>query len=702
DDPTQLLVLPVTCNFFSLYGLDRPKLGRWFREDECARPGSSPVAVISEEVWRDRFGSDPRIVGSEVRLNHAPFTIVGVTPARFAGQLRGPGIYVPYTMQASFFGGHDFFRESSTAWLVVEGRLKAGESRATAAAELAVIEHQQDQLERGRVTKIFVTNGSFMEEPGQSTVWLAPLVIGALLLILLLACTNVTTLLLSRAAARQQEIAIRLSLGASRKRLLRMLMTESLILAGAAGAISAWIAARVPSTMETLIPGMPHYPLRPDFTVFAYLAAITLLAGIIAGMAPAIESLKVDLTSSLKGQTGFFGSARSKGRGLLVGAQVAMSLVLLAGAGLFVRAEMTVFSQNPGFETQQVFQFFLRTPAPQYTPASAAAFLGTFAGRLREIPGVRTVAFTSSPPYSNDEGGGPAEEILLAGQVKGAGRRVAVNVVSPGFFDALSNPIVRGRAFRDGEIPVKGVAEPVVISEAMVRLLWPGKDPLGQIAYETDGHPLEVVGVARDVKSLRFGAVDGPLLYGLPAAGSYGGWIIARFDGDAKPVQAAIRDLVRGMDREMMPRIETLQSSMDGYAAIFWKAAEIVLGLGAIALLLAVVGIYGVVAFAVDRRSREIGIRMALGATRGEILRSVIASGVRPIAIGLAVGMALAIGGAVVLAQALKASPVSLNVSDPAAYVAVSVVLMVTALAAMFGPAFRASRADPVRALRQD
>jgi predicted permease len=702
DDPSQWLIMPVTCNFFSLYGLDRPKMGRLFRASECASQGEAPVAVISEELWRDRFASDPQIIGATIRLNHNSYSIVGVTPARFAGQLRGPGVWVPYTMQAGFLGGHDFFRERSVPWLMVEGRLKPGQTRSSVAAELTVIEHQQDQLKPGRNTAIAVTDGSFIQEPGQATLWLAPLVIGALLLILLLACTNVTTLLLSRAAARQHEIAIRLSLGASRKRLLRMLITESLILAIAAGAISAWIAAQVPSTLENLIPGMPHYPLRPDLVVFAYLTAITLLAGIVAGMAPAAESLKVDLTASLKGQQGLFGGTRSRSRGFLVGAQVAMSLVLLAGAGLFVRAEMTVFSRNPGFETHQVFQFGLRTPVPPYTATSAAAFFHTFEQRLREIPGVRSVAFASATPYSSDEGGGPSEEILVPGQAKGGGVRVGVNVVSPEFFETLAMPIVHGRAFRHGEASVKGVAEPIVISEATARRIWPGKDPLGQLVSDDAGDALEVVGIVRDVKSQRFGTVDGPLLYALRDQRGYGDSILVRFEGDARPVQAAIRALAHGMDPEMMPRIETLQSSMDNFADIFWKAAKIVLGLGVVALLLAVVGIYGVVAFAVDRRSREIGIRMALGATRGEILRSVIFSGVRPIVIGLGVGMVLAIGGAEVLAQALRATPVGLNVSDPSAYVAVSVILVVTAIAAMFVPAFRASRADPMRALRQE
>jgi predicted permease len=702
DDPAQLLILPVTCNFFTLYGLDQPKMGRLFRAEECATPGGDAVVVIGEELWRSQFAADPQILGTTIRLNQQPFTIIGVTPARFAGQLRGPGIWVPYTMQAAFFGGNDFLRNSSVPWLVLEGRLKSGESRATAQAELTVIARQQDRLQPGRKTTIFVTNGSFIQEPGSPMRWMGPLIMGALTLILLLACTNVTMLLLSRAAARQREIAIRLSLGAGRKRLLRMLLTESLILAIAAGAISAWIAYQVPGLMEKFISGMPHYPLQPDMLVFTYLAGITLLAGTIAGMAPATESLRVDLTASLKGQESLFGAGRSRSRGFLIGAQVAMSLILLVGAALVVRAEFTTFSGNPGFETRQVLLFSVHTPLPRYTPASSAAFYCTMEQRLRVLPGIQSVCLASSPPYSNDEGNGPTEELRLPGQVKATGLKAAVNIISPEYFETLGIPIVRGRAFRAGEVSGKGAISPIVVSEAFARTLWPGKDPLGAVIQDADGGLAQVVGIARDVKSERIGVLDGPSFYRLRDPRAYGDSIMARFQGDAATAQLAVRNVIREMDREMLPRLGTLQSVLDNFAASFWKLAEMVLFLGAVAMVLAVTGIYGVVAFSVSRRTREMGIRMALGATRANIVFSVIASGVRPILFGLLAGLLLAMAGAGVLAQVLRVTPIGLDVRDPVAYVAVSLLLALTALAAMFGPALRASRSDPSNALRQE
>jgi predicted permease len=704
DDPTQSLIMPVTCNFFSLYGLERPTLGRLFRPEECSNAGSDPVVVLSEELWRSRFQADPQIVGTEIQLNRQRFTVVGVTPKHFSGQLRGPGIWVPYAMEPRFFGGRDFFRNDSIPWLTFEGRLKRGQTRAGAQAELAVIARQQDRLQTGRKTTIFVTNGSLVQEPAQRVqmLWIAPLIMGALTLILLLACTNVTMLLLSRAVARQREIAIRLSLGAGRKRLLRMLLTESLILASVSGGISAWIATKVPGTMDKLIPGMPYYPLEPDMLVFAYLAGVTLLAGAIAGLAPAAESLRVDLMASLKGQEGLLGSRRSRTRGFLVGAQVAMSLVLLVAAGLFVHAQFTTFRANPGFETRQVLIFAARTPIPPYTAASSAVFYREIERRLRELPGIRSVCFTSAPPFSSDEGGGPTEEIRLPGQDKGAGLKALTNTVSAEFFDTLGIPIVHGHAFREGDVPRKGAISPIVVSEALARTLWPAQNPLGRVAQDIDGDPLQVVGVARDVKSQRLGMLDGPYLYRVRNARAYGDAILVRFHGDAAPIQSAVGNLLRNMDRDMLPRIVTLQSSLDKFLDSFWKLLEIVLFLGAVAIGLAVIGIYGVVAFSVSRRKREMGIRMALGATRGDIVASVIASGVRPILFGLFAGMLLSMMGAAALERALRATPLGIEVNNPVAYLVAAALLAVTALAAMLGPALRAARAEPLSALRQE
>jgi predicted permease len=704
DDPTQWLIMPVTCNFFSLYGLDRPRLGRLFRPEECERPGGGAVAVLSEELWRSRFQADPKIVGTEISLNRRPFTIVGVTTERFSGQLRGPGLWIPYTAEAVFFNGRDFFRDDSIPWLTLEGRLKPGQTRSSAQAELAVMARQQDRMQPGRKTAVFVTNGSLVQEPSMrgQMLWIGPLIMGALIVILLLACTNVTMLLLSRAAARQREIAIRLSLGAGRNRLLRMLLTESLILASVSGAISLWVATRVPGTMSKLIPGMPYYPFEPDMLVFAYLAAITLFAGLIAGMTPAAESLRVDLAASIKGQEGLLGARRSRSRGFLVCAQVAMSLILLVAAGLFLLAQFKTFRASPGFETRRVLILSLRTPTPPYTAASAATLYRELERRLLTLPAIHSVSFASAPPFSNDEGGGPTEEIRLSGQPKGAGLKALTSTVSPKFFATLGIPMVRGQGFLESDVPRKGAISSIVVSEAFARTLWPAGNPVGRIVQDGDDNPLQIVGVARDVKSQRLGAFDGPFLYRVRDPQAYGGAILIRFYGDAAPVQSAVRNLLLDLDRELQPRIATLQSVVDFFLDSFSKVMHIVLFLGALAIGLAIVGIHGVVAFSVSRRRREMGIRMALGATRRDIVASVIASGVRPILFGLFVGMIFSMVGAAVLEQALRLMPFAIDVKNPVPYVAVAVLLITTALLAMLGPALRAARSEPLSALRQE
>ncbi len=699
DDNASDLGLLVSPAFFHLYGLERPKLGRLFVADDFSRDRPVPVIVISEEVWRSRFSAAPDIIGKRITLNRTPFTVVGVTAAHFAGILRGPGIWIPYTMESLFFEGQDLFRDNKVRWLVVEGRLRPGYTRQSAQSELSVIAAQQDQLHPGRKTTLYVTNGSFIQEPSQraNLIWIAPLIMGALTLVLLLACTNVTMLMLARASARQREIAIRVSLGAGRGRLLRMLLIESLILAVVAGLISAYVAYRLPEVFQKLLVNAPNYPLQPDFTVFTYLAVITLLAGLLSGVTPAVESLKVDISASLKGHASLLGTGNAKDstRGLLISAQAALSLVLLIGAGLFIRAQYTLFTADPGFETQQV----LLAPLPSGTKET---FYRALQQRVRAIPGVQSVSFTSSPPLFTDESGAATEEARLPGQAKKAGVVAGVTAVSPEYFDTMRIPIVLGRAFQEAEASPHATAPVVVVSQAFARVFWPGENPLGKVVAGSNDELLEVVGVAADLQSERFGAIDGPHFYRLRPYHAAGGPMMVRFAGDSAPVEQAIKTLVRSMDREMLVTPRTLRALSDDLSAKFGVLVKPIVMLGLTALLLAVLGIYGLVAFAVAQRAREFGIRMALGANRGRIIFNVLRSGIRPIAMGFSAGLLLAFIGSRGLRQAFRNTNFALNPDDPVAYAAVLGILGIAALAAMLGPALRASRSDPMQALRQD
>ena len=683
------LLMLVSCNFFSLYGLEQATAGRLFRDDECSEPGSAPVAVLSEELWRGRFGSDPQILGTTIKLRRQPFTVVGIVPERFAGRLRGPGIWIPYTMQAAVFNGQDWFGNSDAQWLTIEGRLQPGQTREAARAELSVIARQLDRQHPGRKTTVVVTNGSMIDEPflRGKLIWLGPLIMGSLTLVLLLACINVTMLALSKASARRQEIAVRLSLGAGRGRLVRMLLTESLILAAAAGAISIWMAYRVAQFFENQ--AEPVWNLTPDWTAFAYLAGITILAACIAGLTPAAESLRVDLAASVKDEDGLSigSSVRGGVRNVLVGAQVAMSLALLTGAGLFLNAQFTIFSDDPGFETRQVLVVGLDGAKP-------AAFHQQVMQGIRGLPGVEAVSLGEPPPMFGNEGRVAAEVMRVPGSPTDAGVSASTLIVGAAYFDTLRIALLRGRPLREGEHSA------VVVSDALARALWPDQDPLGHTLQSSKGELLDVVGVARNTKSERFGEWDGPRLYRLPAAGRTPDVLMIRFTGDGGPIEEGVRSVIHSLDRELMPRPRTLDDMRQDMALTFWRLARLVLFLGAVALSLAVIGIYGVVAFAVSRRTREIGIRMALGATRGVVVRTILRPGMRPVLAGLAVGSVLTMVGVYGLAQVLRETPLAVSTLDPLVYVAVSIILLGSAAAAMLGPAWRATRADPVVALR--
>lgn len=442
------------------------------------------------------------------------------------------------------------------------------------------------------------------------------------------------------------------------------------------------------------------YPLTPDLRVFAYLVGVTFVAGLLAGLAPAMESLKLDLTASLKGLESWLGSATGKwrARNFLIGSQVAMSLILLVGAGLFVYAQYTLFTSNPGFETRHVLLVPLNVPVPPYTEDSAWSFYRTFEQRVHALPGVQSVCYASLPPFQDLQ----SENVRLPGEVKGTGRPASMNIVSANFFETLKIPILRGRVFRQSDVTPNKPASVIIVSEAFARTLWPGKNPLGNVIEVENGDRLEVVGIARDTSSERYGLIDGQRFYRLQGPRSFGGPLMARFEGDARPIQRAVRSIVRNMDGELMAAPRTLQSVIDDGSSTFWRMAQLVLLLGCVAVLLAVLGIYGVVSFAVSQRTREFGIRMALGATKTDIVRSVLRSGVRPIIAGLAVGLMLALASSGALAQVVKDTQLALDTRDPITYIVVSLLLISAALAAMLRPAFRAAGSDAAQALRHD
>ena len=700
SDPARVRALLVSNNFFSVYGLDRPLLGRLLQPADYST--ASPVVVLSEELWRNRFGADTRIVGKVVHFNDKPLTIIGVTPTPFAGRISRADAWLPYTLQPYVQPDQDLLKPSDVDWLTVVGRLKPGCSHRDAEAELALIASQQDELHPGRRTAVTVTDGSWFQEPERHelALWVIPLIIGTLALVTLVACANVVTLLLSRASARRQEIAVRLALGAGRMRLIRMLLTETLLLAFASGVASLYLVYELPPVLYSFITAQPaDFPLDPDWRVFWYLAGITLLAGLLSGLTPALASLKFDVSEALKGRQSLFGRTHGKGRlrGLLIGAQVAMSFVLLVGAGLFLRTYQQVARLDPGFESRQVLASLMLTKGQTSARQSWSPFHRTLAQRIGALPGVQSVAFASALPFA-------VRETIEVQSSHRSVREVGTNQVSPEFFGTCGIPIVLGRALERTDSPVGDGSSQVVVSQELVRQFWGRENPLGKTLRTPDGDVLEVVGVARDTSSQRIGAPDSPLIYQpwSPDARAY--TPLVRFVGDSGTLSRAVTASFGEIAPGASVATGTIQSYMEEPLGPLWTLQILIGILGAIALALSVIGIYGVVSFAVSRRTRELGIRIALGAQKKDIFRSVLGDGARPIVAGLFAGVLLALAVSPVLGRVFKVARASftLNARDPLAYAGVAFLLAVVALAGMLGPARRATRVDPLVALRDE
>jgi predicted permease len=689
----------VSCNFFSVYALDHAKMGRLFLPEECGAPGGAPVAVIAEELWRDRFGSDPQMVGKVIRVNDRPFTVVGIAPARFAGRLFRSLLWIPYTAQPCL-ERNSFFLDPQPTWLTMDGRLAPGFSRNQAQAELAIVARQLDQLTPGRKTGLVVTNGSLLSARtehghGPEAFWLLACTMGALSLVLLITCANVTTLLLSKAVVRQREIAVRLSLGAARIRLLRMLITESLLLAGLAGGASVWLAYRLPPVLyQFLAQQPPEFPLSPDWWIFSYTAGAVLAAGAMAGLAPALESLKVDLSAAMKGCGTVLRTAGGAGlHGLLVTSQVALSLVLLVAAGF---AGQTYWrAAGPGYPTRDILVVPIRFPA-RNTYAESLALSRRIFERVRTLPGVQSVTYDDEVPLLLPN----IVKMRMEGRPDQESRPVDVQDASPAYFRTMGIPLVSGREFRQSDFSNNPNYVAAIVSESFVKAFGLHHDPTGEHFVASPGIAVEVIGVAKDVDSGQ--GPDTPVAYKLEPIGPSQNYVLIRFAGRAQSAVDTVRSQIGALDPDLKVAPRTLQSFIDEEAEDLWRSVELVLTLGLTAFVLAATGIYGAVAFTVTQRTRDLGIRVALGAQRWDILREVFLAGGKPVVRGLLVGFWLALVGAAAIREAFRYTPIRLDTGSPIVYVGAAILLMVAAFAAMLGPARRATETDPLGALRSE
>ncbi len=703
-----ITTLLASCNYFHVLGIDHPRIGRFFAPGECNRGAGAQVAVLSETMWKSQFDADPRIVGKAIYPNGVPVTVIGVAPSDAANLLIA-GIFLPNTLAPQLDHSGDLLDSPDKPWLSMTGRLGPGFTRADAQAELTAIMSQQDRayVQRkvfafNRKTFLVVIDGSEIENPAihEFAALMLMLMLGPLALILLLACSNVATLFLSRTIAHRGEIAIHLALGVSRSRLARMLLMESLLTVCIGGALSMVLAYRLPlMILNVMAPGQANFAARldPDWRVFGYLAILMAAATVLSSLMPIRAAWKLDLLTALKGREGA-ATVRSRTTNGLIVTQIALGFVLVCAAVIFGRMPGLIRGMNPGFEIHQTVAVPLRVNTSGNNRAKAQVFYRGLETKILAIPGVQSLAYASLQPFSQS----PPDEIRLPRQTKGTGRPASVDEVSDSFFSSFGIGVLRGRLFLSTDTTSTGAAPVAVVSRAFANEFWPGSDPIDQKVVMPDDRYLTVVGVVADTRSERFGRLDGPRLYTLRGPSALGGSLYVRFVGSAKPLENAIRKAVKSLDPVQTLAPQTIWESLEDQAESMTTMAQIILVVASIALLMAVTGVYCVLSFAVNQRTREFGIKMVLGASRAEIFRLVLLRAIKSIAVGVISGIALAEPAMLLLNRLLARSPFPLHRFDSAVFGISAVILAAVSLIAMYIPASRAMRTDPMRTLRTE
>jgi macrolide transport system ATP-binding/permease protein len=690
----------VSCNFFSVLGR-RPVLGRDFSAEECAQPDRAPVAILSHVFWTAQFHADPQVIGSTILLNRRAFTVIGVAPPDFAGTAMTLSAYwAPLVMQNTLMPGTSLLPDPGTSWLEMIGRLKPGVSVTRARADLAVIAGRIDQSYPGRTTTLAVDTATFLGEPEARTIILAggAVALIAVGLVLLIACANVANLLLARAAARQKEIAIRLSAGASRGRLVRQLLTESTLISLTGGALGSLLAFwTFESLYKLVLSNLPSNApplalnLTPDLRVLGYALGISAVTGILFGLLPSLQATRPDLVSALKEEgSGFSGHiSRSWLRSALVVAQVSVCLVLLIAAGLLARGLQSAQAVDPGFSMKGVVATYFDLDQQGYDNARALQFHRQLIERVSAIPGVDAASQAVTVPLSRSSYGTAIEIEGIPGP-----QQINFNEVSPAFFPLLGIPIIQGRGFTETE------GQTAIISEATAKLFWPNQSPLGKtFSMGKEKTTFEVIGVAKDIRATWLAQVDKKFLY-FPAQLQYQAHqnLLAHTNGNMAATAKQIRDAAHALDPNIIVVAKPLEEELEVWRLPSRILASVTAALGFLGLLLASLGIYGVVSYAVSSRTREIGIRMTLGANPTGILSLILKQAMRPVFLGLLIGFTVCAA----LSRLMSVMLYGVSPFDPLTFGGVALFLTAIALLACCVPARRATRVEPMEALRYE
>ncbi|HEY4361227.1 MAG TPA: ADOP family duplicated permease [Bryobacteraceae bacterium] len=710
----------VSANYFADLGIPL-RIGRGFLPQEDRTPGGNPVAVISSRYWQRGFGNDPSILGHSLKLNGTAFTVIGVTPEDFTGttvEVALPDFWAPLSMQAQLVPGQNWLNSPQQQNLQIFARLKPLSFRpsAQAQADLAVRQLAATYIDPDPTTSVTLQRTTYF--PNTDDIRFRALVGGVMLLVglvLLVACANVGNMLLARGASRQCEISTRMALGASRARVLRQLLSESILLAllgGAAGlSLSVWSTKLLSLALQRLpwtIGGdLSTVNLAPDGRVLLYVLGIAIASGILFGLSPALRSTRRDLTAALKDNGTSFGNlSRSNLRSVFVAAQVAVSALLLATAGLLSRGVVRSQAADPGFETRRVFTVAALFGGSGDDPAKTSASRLLLRDKLRELPELASVSLGAVPLS------GTWTPPVVVGNSRA---QMLTSYASDGYFETLQIPLRRGRVFSARE-SLRG-DRLAVITESTARNLWPTEDALGKIfSIDIDWHgtlvPFEVIGIVKDV---RFSNLTRPdpghifLTAGFDPQGRRQE-ILARIQGDRNRALSAIAAVVERSDKNLLPGLELLnldEGAVELQRTMSRTFAVLAAILAALAVALAGLGIYGVIAYLVSQRTREIGIRMALGANSAAVWKDVILQGLRPVVVGMLSGLTAAAVLSALLHQTLI-FPGSMDFLygvpfyDPATFSILAGFILAVAGLASAVPAFRALRVDPAVALRYE
>ncbi len=699
-----------SANYFDALGV-HPVLGRGFLPSEDTKPGGAPVVVISYRLWQTRFGGDPSVIGSTIELDRHPLQIVGVAPRGFVGTQTGLSydLWVPLMQVTDFYSSStaDFLlHDRSTNWLFCIAHLKPGVTADRAQADLNVLMHGiAAQFPKQHQGNINILASPLWRAPFGANYYLHTILfilLGISGVVLLLACANVANLLLVRSVARRREMAIRLSIGATRWRLVRQLLAESLILAFCGGCVAMLFTLWTAGALGDFIPPVAEIPLtmtvNTDRTVLFATLVISILTGIIFGVLPAFRSSSLEPVSVLKEEASSAsgGMHRARLSSVLVIAQIAMSLLLLVCAGLFIRSVRQAQQFNPGFNPHNVLLYDYDLSGLGYDKTSGTQFHRHLYDKLQTIPGVESATISGWIPLGFDQS---TYGVQVQGYVPQRHESMEVQYadVGPNFLRTMQTPLVAGREFTPADI--SGSQPVAIVNETFARRYWPHSEPIGE-KFEATGTWFTVVGVAQDSDYNSIGQKPQPFMY-LPIFQDYDrrAAIYVRVSGDPLALVTPVQNAVHSLDADMpLFDLTTLDSRIQLNTTTRRLAGVFVGGFGVLALVLAGIGIYGVLAYITRQRTHEIGIRMALGAEPRDVLRLVLRQGLELALIGLAVGLAASFA----LTRALSSELFGVSATDPLTFVAVAILLLGVALLACYIPARRAMRTDPMVALRYE